>query len=192
MMTCRLLLCAAVMACVGCQQKSSSLRLGPAAFSRRALALNIDLRDFQAMRPSAIQWSFYYSPAVVTQVSVVKGIQLQSFTKHLTCSSTVGRTICLVWSDDAAPIFDGTLARARFTFNGNRLQPETTISLRDIAASSREGTALQLAAASEGSSSRSLRSSPLRSHMLRWAHAHYWAARSAAKRFYQTRVEPLL
>lgn len=183
----RFLFCAAILACVSCRQKSSSLRLSATTSSPGYMALNIDLQDSQKKRPVALQWSFYYSPAAITQVSVVKEMQLRSSTKRLACSSTTSRTTCIVWGGDAAAISDGTLARAQFALSRNSSHSDAVISLRDVAASSREGTALQLASAPDYISSNPLRTARLPDRVLTWVHARYSEARSAVKHYYHSR-----
>ncbi len=183
----RLLLGTAMMACASCQPKPSSLRLSAATFSPGAMALNIDLQDSEKKRPAAIQWSLYYSPATIIHVSVIEGTQLRSFQKHLVCSSAISRTTCIVWGGDAAPIPAGTIASAQFELKGSNSHPDTMIALRDVAASSREGAAVQLASPSDSPSPNSIRVAQLPNNLLAWAHARYSQARSTAKHLYHSR-----
>ncbi len=178
-----LLLCAAMIACVSCRQNPSSLRLSGATSSPGSMAWNVDLQDSQKLRPTAIQWSFYYSPSAVTQVSVMEETQLRSAAKHLACSSTIGRTTCIVWGGDAAPISGGALARAEFVLNRNNAHPNTVISLRDVEASSREGTALPLGPTPDDPPP----AGRLPNAVLIWAHARYADARSTVKHLYHQR-----
>ena len=179
----RLLLCAAMIACVSCRQNPSSLRLSGPTSSPGSTAWNVELQDSQKLRPTAIQWSFYYSPSAVTQVSVMEETQLRSAAKHLECSSAIGRTTCIVWGGDAAAISGGTLARAEFALNRNNAHPSAVISLRDVEASSRQGTALPLGPTRDYPSP----AAQLPNAFLTWAHARYADARSTVKHLYHRR-----
>lgn len=176
----RVLFCAAALICVGCQPKPSMLQLSDRGATSEVKTLTVDLQDSQKRRPVAIQWSFLYSPSIITQVSIYKGTQLTSSNKHLTCSSILGRTNCVIWSSDKVPIQDGDVALARFTLSKFRSPADAVIGLREVAASSGDGIAVPLATPQDNLSPEP----PLTDRLHAWTRGRYLEARSIARRVY--------
>ncbi len=92
--------------------------------------------------PVAVQWTISYSASVVSGVSVVAGSSATGAGKNVTCSSTTGSTICIVYGMNQTVIGDGVLANATFTISPSAPNSTVPIQAVTVTVASAAGTAI--------------------------------------------------
>ena len=96
--------------CHSAYAQSSSLTLATGSAAEGAsVSLNLSLNAASGSMPSALQWTFSYSPSNVT-LSVAPGAALNNASKTVSCNTTGGYTICLATGLNSKPISSGVVA----------------------------------------------------------------------------------
>jgi hypothetical protein len=123
--------------------QTASLTLGSAS-GQPGAAVSVPLSySTSTAQASALIWTFAYSPADITNVSVATGQASSAAQKSVACSAIAsGRYKCIVYGLNRNLIGNGTVATATFTLAANTVAASTTIGVENSGASSAAGTAV--------------------------------------------------
>src|SRR5450432_2875323 len=90
------------------QQATVSLDSGNRA------SVDISLTTSGGVQPAGLQWTMNYPISDIATVNVVAGASAGAAGKTVTCNSSSGRTICIVFGMNRAILSDGIVATANF------------------------------------------------------------------------------
>jgi len=90
-----------------------ALSLGSASAIRgKSVSLDLTLATSGGAQPTALQWTMAYPASAVSSVSVTPGAAATAASKHVTCSSGTGKTMCIVFGVGDDTVGNGVLATA--------------------------------------------------------------------------------
>ena len=84
-----------------------------------SVSLNLTLSSSASNPPAALQWTFTYPAAAVSNLSVAAGAALVSAGKSVTCSGGASGYICIAYGMNATTIGDGVIATVSVTLSGS-------------------------------------------------------------------------
>ena len=89
------------------------------ALSGGSVSLNLTLSSSASNPPAALQWTFTYPAAAVSNLSVTAGAALVSAGKSVTCSGGASGYTCIAYGMNANAVGDGVIATVTVTLSGS-------------------------------------------------------------------------
>lgn len=95
---------------------------------------------------AGVQWSFLFSPADFSNVSVISGPSASNAGKTISCNSPAsGQYVCLITGMNSNVIADGTIATANLTLSSSTAANSSAVQVASASASSASGDAVAAA-----------------------------------------------
>jgi uncharacterized protein (TIGR03437 family) len=112
-----------------------ALSLGSAIASPgRSVSLKLSLKTSGGAQPNALQWTMAYPASAVSTVNVTPGAAATAASKSVTCSSSAGRTICIVFGANDNALSNGVLATATLNIAAGALIASAPVQIASVAA----------------------------------------------------------
>ena len=105
-------------------------------------AINLTLTTSGGVQPAGIQWTMNYPAADISSVNVVAGASATAAGKSVTCSSSSGSTMCILFGLNSNVVGSGVAATATFNISGATKDSLATIQIAGVMASDANGTVI--------------------------------------------------
>ena len=105
-------------------------------------AINLSLTTSGGVQPAGLQWTMNYPAADISSVSVVAGASATAAGKSVTCSSSSGSTMCILFGVNTNVLGSGVAATATFNVSAGAPDPVASIQLTGVMASDANGTVI--------------------------------------------------
>ena len=112
--------CVLLVALTNGLQAQTCLSLSPARVRPGATAvLDLSMQSLSGDHPAAVQWTFQYPPASVSNITVDDGPVLAAARKTVFCAGNAGVYRCVIAGVNPNEISDGVVARVTATLTAN-------------------------------------------------------------------------
>ena len=115
------------------QQVALSLGSG-SALPARSVSLKLSLTTSGGAQANALQWTMVYPASDVSSVNVTPGAAATAASKSVTCSSSTGRTICIVFGVNDNALSNGVLATATLNITAGTLVTSAPVQVASVSA----------------------------------------------------------
>ncbi len=126
--------------------QSASLMLGSGAGAPGSnVTLNLTL-SAGGTQPAALQWTLQYSATDITSVTASIGAAASASGKSLTCTSSSGSAMCVIFGLNQSTIADGTVAQLTFAVAPGTTSTSSAIQLTQVVLSDAAGANIPVSA----------------------------------------------
>ena len=106
-----------------------------------SMVLNVSLSATSAS-PASTQFTLAYSTTDFSAISITQGSATTASSKTLTCTTSAGRAVCVVWGDNTTAIQNGVVAMVQLTVSPTTIDTSSAVVLSAASSVSTTGNAI--------------------------------------------------